>query len=94
MRVTNANEAIEFVTTNARGVAEPKPRALAETVARAIASRYEHLSTWGHVLSINERYDMHQAIGVLRLEHFRLTGRAWLPETPAQEADKARAERA
>lgn len=80
MEVTNATQAIEFVITNGRGAPEASKAQLADSVGRAIGSRYEYLKTWGagRALSLEAEYDVHQAIGVLRLEYFRLTGRAWL----------------
>ena len=80
MTLLNATDAIKFVTTSAQGVADPKPATIADNIGRAIASRYEYLSTWGagRALTPSQEADIYEAIGVLRLEYYRLTGRAWL----------------
>ncbi len=82
MNLTNANEAIEFVTTNGRGAPTASTAALANSIARAIASRYEYVKTWGNgrSLTLSSEADVFEAIGVLKLEYFRLTGRAWIAE--------------
>lgn len=82
MNVTNANEAIEFVTTNGRGALTASNATLANTIGRAIASRYEYVKTWGNgrALTLAAEANVFEAIGVLRLGYFNLTGRAWVAE--------------
>ena len=78
MTLTNATQAIEFVTMN--GAPNASKATLADAIGRAIASRYEYLKTWGDGRSMtrDQEADMYECIGVLRLEFFRLAGRAFL----------------
>ena len=82
MLILTAADARQYVATYAfpgSGYEAPHVETLAGTLGRAIASRYDYIASLaGRGLSAESEAHLLEAIGVLRVEFFRLTGRAWI----------------
>ena len=82
MQILTVADARAYVASYAfpgSGYEAPSVATLAGTLGRAIASRYEYIKSWtGRGLSAAAEAELLEAIGVLRTEFFRLTGRAWM----------------
>ena len=82
MTILNAADARHYVATYAfpgSGYEAPHTETLAGTLGRAITSRYEYIASWaGRGLTVEAEANLLEAIGVLRTEFSRLTGRAWM----------------
>lgn len=82
MQILTAADAHLYVATYAylgTGFEAPSVATLTALLGRTIASRYEYIAAWaGRGLTAAGEGDLLEAIGVLRLAYFRLTGRAWV----------------
>jgi hypothetical protein len=79
MNLLNAAAAEYFLLTNRDGCPETSDAVAADHLHRTIAGCYEYIDTWsGRGLPTEEIPGRLEAIGVLKLGYFHLTGKAWV----------------
>ena len=82
MRILTVADAHAYVASYAypgAGYEAPSVATLAGTLGRAIQSCYDYIASWrGRGLCGDGEAELLEAIGVLRTEFFRLTGRAFM----------------